>query len=69
MIVLVAVGFNMLVRLYMEYIQMSAVVWREEKNILDSLELEYELPDIGSGQLNVDPLQEQYKFLTTEPSL
>lgn len=61
-----AVGFNMHVRLYMGYVQMSAVVWRDEKNILDSLELE---PDIGSGKLNVDPLQEQYKFLTTEPSL
>lgn len=64
-----AVGFNMHVRLYMGYVQMSAVVWRDKKNILDSLELEYELPDIASGKLNVDPLQEQYKFLTTEPSL
>lgn len=57
------------VRLYMGFVQMSAVVRRDEKNILDSLELEYELPDIGSGKLNIDSLQEQYKFLTTEPSL
>lgn len=64
-----AVGFNMHVRLYMAYVQMSAAIWRDEKNILDSLELEYEVPDIGAGKLNVDPLQEQYKFLTTEPSL
>lgn len=53
----------------MTYVQMSTAVWRDEKNILDSLELEYELPDIGAGKLDVDPLQEQYKFLTTEPSV